>query len=215
MIVINYIKTFKDVILSPSDFYRRMSTTEGYGDPLTFAAISLIIYGILNAFIGLLIFKFGYGDNIFRGMYSVGQLSLLMIIFVLSNMNEFIGKPYYSFEDYTILSVIIVPIFGIIFLLIGAAILNIIYKTLGGTGNYRGTLRFTSYAMAANIFAFIPILGWIFSIYSLYLYVVGGMIVHKVNMWKSTVATLIETISIVLLELATGVAVLYITLAFL
>ncbi|WP_292388822.1 hypothetical protein [Methanosarcina sp. UBA5] len=104
-----------------------MSMTGGYADPLTFAAISLIIYGLLNALIGLLMLKFGYGDKIIWGMYSVGQLSLLMIIFVLSNMNEFIGEPYYSFEDYTILSVIIVPIFGIIFLLVGAAILNILY----------------------------------------------------------------------------------------
>ena len=76
-------------------------------------------------------------------MYSFGQLSLLMIITILAYMNEFIGAPYYSFEDYTILSAIIVPIFGIIFLLIGASILKIIYKTLGGsTGNFEGTVKF-------------------------------------------------------------------------
>lgn len=42
-LVTNYFKTCKEVILSPSDFYRRMPTTGGYADPLTFAAISLII----------------------------------------------------------------------------------------------------------------------------------------------------------------------------
>ena len=76
------------------------------------------------------------------GVYSFGQLSLLMIITILAYMNEFIGAPYYSFEDYTILSAIIVPIFGIIFLLIGASILKIIYKTLGGNRKLRGYCKF-------------------------------------------------------------------------
>jgi len=211
----NYIETCKEVILRPSDFYRRMPITGGYTDPLTFAAISLIIFGLLNAFIGLIIFKIGYKEIIVQGISSIGQLSLIFIIFVLASMNEFIGEPYYSFEDYTILSVLIVPIFGIILLLIGATILNIIYKVLGGTGNYEGTVRFTSYATAVNIIAWIPILGWIFTIYSLYLYIVGGMIVHKVNMGKATVATLLGTVVNVLLAYAIGIVALLITLALL
>lgn len=215
MIVINYIKTCKEVILRPSDFYRKMLTTGGYSDPLTFATICLIIFGLLNAFIGLIIFKIGYEDIIVQAVSSLGQLILFFIIFVLANMNEFIGAPYYEYEDYTILSVIIVPIFGIILLLIGAKILHIIYKILGGTGNYEGTLRFTSYAMAVNIFAFIPILGWIFTIYLFYLYIVGGMIVHNVSIWKATIATILETIAIVILALAIGYAILSITLALL
>ena len=83
-------------------------------------------------------FKIGHEDIIFVVVYSFGQLSLLMIITILAYMNEFIGAPYYSFEDYTILSAIIVPIFGIIFLLIGASILKIIYKTLGRNSKLRG-----------------------------------------------------------------------------
>ena len=216
----NYIETCKEVILRPSDFYRKMPTTGGYTDPLTFAAISLIIFGLLNAFIGLIIFKIsniilGYGEITVQAGSSLGQLSLIFIIIVLANMNEFIGEPYYNETDYTILSVLIVPIFGIILLLIGATILNIIYKVLGGTGNYEGTVRFTSYATAVNIIAWIPILGWIFTIYSLYLYIVGGMIVHNVNMGKATVATLLGTIINALLAYAISIVALLITLALL
>lgn len=65
----DYIKTWKEVILRPADFYSRMPTTGGYADPLTFAAISLIIYGLLNAFIGLLMLKFGYRDKISGNVY--------------------------------------------------------------------------------------------------------------------------------------------------
>jgi hypothetical protein len=215
MIVINYIKTWKKIMSNPTDFYRTMPTIRGYSDPLTFATVSLIIFGLLNAFIGLMIFNIGYTDIIAQAVSSFGQLILFFIIFVLANMNEFIGAPYYDYEDYTILSVIIVSIFGIIFLRIGAKILHVIYKILGGAGNYEGTLRFTSYATAVNILTFIPILGWIFTIYLLYLYIVGGMIVHNVSIWKATVATILETIAIVILALAAGYAILLITLVLL
>ena len=44
----DYIGTWKEVMQRPSDFYRRMPETGGYADPLTFAAISLIIYALLT-----------------------------------------------------------------------------------------------------------------------------------------------------------------------
>jgi len=185
----NFIETCKEVILKPSDFYRKMPTIGGYTDPLTFAAISFLIYGVISTLTGVLLSRVGYMNGMYGGMlgeiYGVGEFSSSMII----------------------LYVIIVPILGIVILLIDAAILNIIYKVLGGTGNYEGTLRFTSYANAVNIITWIPIIGWIFSLYSLYLYIVGGSIVHNISMWKSAVAILLDMILIGLLAVAIGVAV--------
>lgn len=185
----NFIETCKEVILRPSDFYRKMPTTGGYADPLTFAAISFFIYGFLSALTSMLLSRVGYMDGmygeIFGGMYGAGEFSFSMIILYL----------------------VLAPILGIIFLLIDAAILYIIYKILGGTGSYEGTLRFTSYANAVNIIGWIPILGWILSIYSLYLYIVGGSIVHDVSMWRSILAIFLDIILIILLAIVIGVAV--------
>lgn len=186
----NYIETCKEVMQRPSDFYRKMPTTGGYADPLTFAAISFFICGLLNALTGILLSRAGYVDGIYGimlgGTYGVGEFSSSTII----------------------LYVIITSILGIIFLLIEAAILNIIYESFGGTGSYEGTVRFISYASAANIFAWIPIFTWIFSIYMLYLSIVGGMIVHKVSMWKSLLSTLLDLLVIVLLVFAIVIAVI-------
>lgn len=189
----NYIETWKEVIQRPFDFYRRMPTTGGYADPLIFAAISFFIYGLLNTLTGVLLSRAGYMDGLMLGgTYGVGEFSSSMII----------------------LYVIITPILGIIFLLIEAAILNIIYESFGGTGNYEGTVRFISYAAAVSLLSWIPILTWIFSIYSLYLYIVGGMIVHKVSMWKSVVTILLGLLAIVLLVFAIVVAVIIILAIF-
>jgi hypothetical protein len=54
----DYIKTWKEIILKPSDFYSRMSTTGGYADPITFAAICIIINLILFTFVRPSMLKF-------------------------------------------------------------------------------------------------------------------------------------------------------------
>ena len=175
----DYIETWKEVIQSPSDFYRRMSTTGGYADPLTFAAISFAISGILSALL-----SFGiYG--IF-GMHGRGFSFLTLIGLVIAT-----------------------PILGIIGLFIGAAIFYVIYKLLGGTGSYEGTVRFASYASAPAVLSWVPLLGLIAGIYGLYLYIVGGSFVHKVSMGKSAIAVLLPTILIILLAMIiAGLAVL-------
>ena len=47
----DYVETWKEVIQNPTDFYRRMPTSGGFGDPLTFAVINYFIYGLFSAFI--------------------------------------------------------------------------------------------------------------------------------------------------------------------
>ena len=108
----------------------------------------------------------------------------------------------------TAFSIVIIPfILGIVSLFIVALIINLIYKALGGTGSYEGTMRFISYAYAPKVLSFIPILGLITGIYELYLLIVGGMIVHNVSMKKSAIAVLLPTILVFLLFLIVGVVI--------
>jgi len=97
-----------------------------------------------------------------------------------------------------LMTVIITPIAGIISIFIEAAILYIIYKILGGTGSYEGTVRFISYATAVLVLSWIPIIGWIAGIYGIYLYIVGGIYVHDISMARSVIAILLPTLLIIL-----------------
>ena len=186
----DYINTWKEVILRPSEFYRSMPKTGGYADPIIFAAISFILYGLLTVLLtALLTSLFGSGmytggmyggmyDGMYRGIYGgVREFGFLAIL----------------------MTVIITPIGGIISLFIEAAILYIIYKVLGGKGSYEGTVRFISYATAVLLLSWIPFLGWVFGIYGIYLYILGGMNVHDVSMVKSTIAVLLPTFLAILL----------------
>lgn len=178
-----YVETWKEVMQTPSDFYREMSKTGGYADPLTFAAISFIVYALLAALFTVL---FGHG------MYMDGSMYGGMYNGMYGGMR---GLGFFAI----LMTVIITPIAGIISLFIEAAILYIIYKILGGAGTYEGTVRFISYATAVLVLSWIPIIGWIAGIYGIYLYIVGGMYVHDVSMARSVIAIILPTLLVILL----------------
>lgn len=165
----DYIKTWKEVMLRPSDFYRRMQTTGEYTGLLTFVSITAIINGILISLVRYVILTSG----------------------VLPGMLTLIDMRY-SRPDVSIFwTVILAPISGIVGVFILALIFNLLYKVFGGTGNYNGTVRFLSYASAPGVLTWIPFIGLIIGIYELYLYIVGGMIVHNVSIKKSTIIVLL------------------------
>lgn len=165
----DYIKTWKEVMLRPSDFYRRMQTTEEYTGPLTFVAISAIISGILTSLVR-------YG---------------MLISGVSPDMLTLIDMRYSKPDVSIFWTVILAPISGIVCVFILVLIFNLLYKVLGGTGNFNGTVRFLSYASAPWVLTWIPFIGLVIGIYELYLYIVGGMIVHNVSMKKSTIIVLL------------------------
>jgi hypothetical protein len=178
----DYIETWKEVIQRPTDFYRKMPTTGGYAEPLTFAAISYFIYGLLSAL---------FNRGMMGGMYGYGMM----------------GTGGYGLST-SLTVAIMIPIMGIISIIIGAAILYLIYKVLGGEGSYEGTLRFICYASAVLLLSWIPLIGWIFGFYGIYLYIVGGMIVHNVSMARSVIAVLLPTFLVFLLVMFVAIFVL-------
>ncbi len=83
---------------------------------------------------------------------------------------------------------------GIVGLFIVGIILLIFFKIFGGTGSYEGTVRILSYSSAVQVFAWIPIIGWIISLYGIWLNIVGGKHVHNLTTVKSAIAVLIPII---------------------
>ena len=170
----DYFKTWKEVMLRPSDFYREMPTTGGYREPLTFAAINYIISGLLTV---IFISWLQIGD-----IYGVGDI-------------------YGNNFSMRLASVIMTPIAGIIYIIIMGAIFYFSYKVLGGTGTYEGTVRFMFYASAIVVISWIPLLDLVALIYGIYLYIVGGKFVHNVSTGKSILAILLPYILVILLAI--------------
>ena len=173
----NYIKNCKEVILRPSDFYRRMPTIGGYSEPVIFAAISMIISLLLKTIVSYSMFIFGIHSSILT-----------------------FGSMTVSKFDFSIFSNVIEMFFlGVAVIFIEALIVNLLYKKLGGTGSYEGTVRFISYGYAINVLSWIPLLNLIAVIYGLYIFIVGGSFVYNVSMGRSAVVALLYPVITVIL----------------
>jgi hypothetical protein len=164
----NYIGICKEVILSPSDFFRRMPTSGGYSEPVTFAAVSLIIGSLLRVFIGYGMFTFGIHSSLLTFGTEVSALNF-------STFSEMFGLFFMS----------------IIAIFLGSLVLNFLYTAFGGTGTYEGTVRFMSYGYAINIISWIPLVGLIAIIYALYLSILGGSFVHNVSVGRSALIVIL------------------------
>jgi len=214
----NYIKTCKEIIKTPSDFYRKMSTAEGYTHPSVFVSISYLIYGILIVLADYGRSKIGWDFTFIpmTGIPTIGGLYSWRLI-ILNNISNMLGWDFifrpsamvdahsWSWVVIFFVFISVILIYGIGFTFITGAVQYPIYKRFGGTGSEKDTLSVMYYTTAVMVLSWIPIIGLILSIYSLYLNIVGGMIVHKVSMWKSTVAVLSSIVlsTIIILALFT------------
>lgn len=178
----NFVDTWKNVITSPSAFYESMPKEGGYSEPLKFALINFIVLGIGSAIISILYNIIGFSLP--------GNMSML-------------GGSTVMATEFTIMSaisdIIIIPIMGIIGLFIFGAILFILFKIVGGTGSYEGTVRILSYSSAVSLLAWIPIVGMLAGLYELYLDIVGGTYVHNISTLRSAIAVLLPFVLLVIL----------------
>lgn len=165
---VGYIQTWKEVMQSPSDFFRKMPTTGGYFYPVVFAAGSAAI----STFLHLL---FTEEPESIRELFSTAPMAAAIVMITVS----------------------------ILALFVDATGLYIVYKALGGTGTYESTARFVLYSSASASLIWIPVIGWIFGIYQMYLYIVGGKFVHNMSMERSALAViLLMSLAIVLVFIA-------------
>ena len=99
-----------------------------------------------------------------------------------------------------IVSLILAPIGAAIGLFIGAGILHLLVMIIVGSGNsgYEATFRVGSYAAVTSLVSWIPLVGWIASLYGIYLAIVGIREVHATTTGKAALVVLIP-IAIILI----------------
>lgn len=178
----NFVDTWKKVIISPSEFYESMSTEGGYGEPLKFALVNFIVLGIGSAIISILYNLIGF--NLMNNAFLMGGSITMATEFTIMD---------------AISNIIVTPIMGIIGLFIVGAILFILFKIVGGSGSYEGTVRILSYSSAVSLLAWIPLVGILAGLYGLYLDIIGGKFVHNISTARSAIAVLIPIVLLIIL----------------
>jgi hypothetical protein len=180
----NWFGQVKAVLTKPSEFFKGMPKTGGFGEPLTFAAINFAIAGFI-----------------------AGVFSALGITLDLLMGTGMAGTPFGGVASVAagFLAIIIMPIAtaiaGVIMLFIGAVIMHVLLLIVGGKGNYEATFRVLAYISALALISWIPIVGILVSLYGLFLGIVGFSEAHQITRGKAAVAVFIPVVIALILGL--------------
>ncbi len=106
------------------------------------------------------------------------------------------------------------PVFAVIGLFIGAGILHLLVMLFVGSRNagFEGTFRVVAYAAVTSLVSWLPFIGWIASLYGIYLAIVGVREVHTTTTGKAALVVLVPAAVILLLILvliAAGAALFF------
>jgi hypothetical protein len=102
-----------------------------------------------------------------------------------------------------IAAIVLAPIYAAIGVFIGAGILHLLVMLIVGSANagFEGTFRVISYSWATFLVSWIPFIGWIASLYGIYLGIVGIREVHTTTTGKAALVVLIPAAVVILLAL--------------
>jgi len=98
-------------------------------------------------------------------------------------------------------SLVLAPIIAAIGLFIGAGILHLLVMLLVGSRNagFAGTFRVSAYSSVTSLVSWIPVIGWIASLYGIYLAIVGVREVHSTTTGKAAMVVLIPALVVLFL----------------
>jgi hypothetical protein len=159
----SFISTARGVALDPANFFRGIQRQGDFISPLVFALICAAVAAVLGAIIGFL--------------------------FTLVAGNQGIGGAFIGMIASIVRSLISVAI-G---LFIGAGIWHLLVMLIVKPSNagYEATFRVAAYSTVVYLVSWIPILGWLLSLYAIYLGVVGVREVHNTTTGKAAMVVLI------------------------
>jgi hypothetical protein len=118
-----------------------------------------------------------------------------------------------GFGSYLV-SIILAPIFAAIGLFIGAGILHLLVMLIVGSRNagFEGTFRVVAYSSVTSLVSWLPFIGWIASLYGIYLAIVGIREVHTTTTGKAALVVLIPAavvLVLILILIAAGMALFF------
>jgi hypothetical protein len=170
--------TIKLLATNPGEAFRRMPLTGGIGRPLFFA----IIIGWVSIAFGVL-WNFLFQGMMFPFLESAEDLAEM-------------GLAYGLTVGWSLVMVVLAPLFVIIGVFIAAAILHLMLLIVGGAeGGFEATVRVVCYTQTAQLAGIVPICGGIIAlIWTVVLYVIGFSTAHRTTQVKALVAVILPVV---------------------
>jgi hypothetical protein len=164
-----FFRTAKEVLFSPTQFFKKVGRSEGYWAPF--------IYGLISGIIG-----FG------------GTLLWQWFIFSKWFPVQRVSDLFYSF--YFVIITLAIPVMVAFFMLAGSFLIHLSLIIVGGNKKgFETTFRLMSYSFSGYLFGIIPLIGsTITVIYILILMIIGAKEGHHISTGRSLLAILLAVI---------------------
>ncbi len=172
-----FVETVKLLATAPAEAFARMPTVGGIGKPLTFA---IIVGWIGIAIYSLWMLLFGGMSLPFMDQSQLGEA----------------GAMFGLSTGFTIMLIVLAPIFVIIGVFFQAAILHLILMLVGGANHgFEATTRVCSYTQAAQLAQIIPFCGGLIAaVWSVILLIVGLSTAHGITRGKAALAVILPVV---------------------
>lgn len=158
---LHYLKTARDVIISPFAFYRMLSVKEGVRDAMYFILVVLMLRSL------------GY----FWQSYETGYFL----------MPEIKVSPVFTTGAF--LFTLATPVLYLIILYVQSLFIVRIGNFFGGVGNLEGAFKIMAYTQVITLFLFVPIINIVARIFAIIVLIIGIREVFRTD-WLSAVLTL-------------------------
>ena len=173
----SFVDVVRRVVLQPTAFFAGLPRQGSFLNPLVFALICTEI--------------------------SVLLVGLLSLIDVPGGMNSLIGasgdQGFLEFLG----GLVVAPIAAAVGIFLTALVTHLLVILVVGSGHagFGATFRIISYSSVTSLVSWIPFIGWIFSLYRLYLATVGIREMHATTTGKALLVVLLPAILILVLVL--------------
>jgi hypothetical protein len=175
-------RTMKEVLLAPTEFFRKMPVSKGIPSPL--------FYGVILGFVGALI-------------------AILLQVTLFGSMGSFPGKEgmegmergIHLFQTaFIIIYAIFLPLLIAVGLFIMSGIFHLCLLIVGaGKRGFEATFRVVAYTSSTQVFGIVPFVGpFIYFVYTLVVYVIGFRETHRTTTGRALIAVLLPVIVVVI-----------------
>ena len=153
---LSFTEKVKKVMTSPTEFFEKIKGEEGIGEAFKYYIIFSLIYNLL------------FGTLTIFGLSGIPMEQMGF----LASLGFFLPVVFF--------------VLGIILMFISTGIIHVFARVFGGNGDYPATFKAMVYgATPSLLLGWLPFVGIIFAIYSLYLQIKGISTLHRVSMGRA------------------------------
>jgi hypothetical protein len=176
--VVALVETIKQVLFSPTDFFKAMPTTGGLWGPLAFGLIVGYL-GLAVSAIYQAVFRAFFGTALFRDLGRSPELSRY--------------AAFFQGGAGLVVELLLGPLLLLVVLFVGAGITHLFLMLLGGAKRgFEATFRVYCFIQAAAVFSLLPFCGsLIHFVYQLVLAILGIACAHGIGKGTAAAAVLL------------------------